>query len=269
MRRHHALRQGTRHKSDRVDWLTDWLMSLSLHLCCRCLLLRPGCSLTIDVARSELVRATLMLWSNLDGGHMAISRCSPNILCFCNMTRFAERQATITSPTLGLPVVPEVYTSVARLSGRMAARSAELGTAFWWSRPQPSTSSKDSTGQSSASAAAADTPPHSTTTNASFCEKNRMVKWRVRQSQPAPPLPQKTDPPHSTTTKDSTGIFCAHKMPVSLALAAAADRLALVCVVRAAAVAAAAAAVLGAAAIASGPAAIAAAVSADVGKQAL
>lgn len=71
---------GHRHKSDRVDWLTGWLVSLSLHLCCRCLMLRPGCSLTIDVARSELVRATLMLWSTFDGGHMAISGCSQHLM---------------------------------------------------------------------------------------------------------------------------------------------------------------------------------------------
>lgn len=83
----------------------------------------------------------------------------------------ALRFSDIPVLTLGLPVVPLVYTRVARLSGCILANVESKSAPARWSPPQEVTSSKDRTGQSSASAAAAEGWPHSTTTKRSFCTR--------------------------------------------------------------------------------------------------
>jgi len=79
-------------------------------------------------------------------------------------------------PTLGLPVVPEVYTSVARSDGRSS-------TGVTPPRPRAITSANDSTGQSRPKRHLSLTSPHSTAAKRSACARPR----RQRRPRPSPP----------------------------------------------------------------------------------
>jgi hypothetical protein len=94
----------------------------------------------------------------------------------CAPRRTGSDPVQIPGPTLGLPVVPDVYTSVARSDGRSS-------TGVTPPRPRAIISANDSTGQSRPKRHLSLTSPHSTAAKRSACARPR----RQPRPRPSPP----------------------------------------------------------------------------------